>query len=166
MSRNTSIFVIIIVVALGLGGIYWYLSGTGSESTPVTMDNEDANQANETGNNETSTQGGTENKEVTVTYTDSGYSPKTLTVKVGTAVTFKNESSGNMWTASAMHPTHIVYSGTALKDHCPDTANTSFDGCRAGPPGSSWSFTFNKVGEWGYHNHVDASMFGKIIVEQ
>jgi|SRR3989344_3270032 len=158
MSRNTSIIAIIIVVVLGLGGIYWYLSGTGSRPAPVSVNTEGQNQAAGTGNNEAS--------EVTVTYTDSGYLPKTITIKAGTKVMFVNDSSGGMWTASAMHPTHTVYSGTALTDHCPDAENNTFDECRSNPPGSSWSFTFDKVGEWGYHNHVDASMFGKIIVEQ
>ncbi|MDO8566530.1 MAG: hypothetical protein Q7R58_00055, partial [bacterium] len=82
-----------------------------------------------------------------------------------TTVIFTNQSTKNMWVASAMHPTHILYSGTSLSQHCPDTSNASFDQCAAGAPGSSFSFTFNKEGRnWKYHNHVDASKFGNVIV--
>ena len=100
-----------------------------------------------------------------VIYTDSGYSPSELTIKVGDTVNFKNESSSGMWVGSAMHPSHIVYSGTSLQEHCPDTANTSFDQCKSGQPGESWSFTFTKKGTWGYHNHGKAMHFGKVVVE-
>lgn len=100
-----------------------------------------------------------------VTYTDSSYSPSELTIKVGDTVVFKNLSTKGMWTASALHPVHAVYSGTALQQHCPDPENNDFDQCKAGQPGEFWSFTFNKAGEWDYHNHVNTSHFGKIIVQ-
>lgn len=101
---------------------------------------------------------------IMVKLTDSGYSPSTLTITKGATVTFKNESAGSMWTASAMHPAHTEYSGTSLSEHCPGVANTSFDACRGYAPGESWSFTFQKVGTWGYHNHLNPSQWGKIIV--
>lgn len=44
-----------------------------------------------------------------VTYTDSGFSPNNLTIKNGQTVTFKNEGPGDMWVASAPHPTHTDY---------------------------------------------------------
>ena len=100
-----------------------------------------------------------------VAYTDSGYMPSELTIKTGETVTFKNESSGPIWTASALHPSHAVYAGTSVQEHCPDTLNASFDQCGSSQPGESWSFTFNKAGEWSYHNHVKLNRFGKIIVQ-
>ena len=81
-----------------------------------------------------------------VIYTNSGYSPLELIIKVGDTVTFKNESSNGMWTASGMHPSHVVYSGTSLQSHCPDTSNTSFDECQSSKSGESWSFKFDKKG--------------------
>lgn len=104
-------------------------------------------------------------EENVVTYTDSGYLPSTITVKVGTTVTFKNESSQAMWTASAMHPTHSVYGGTSLAEHCPDTSGTAFDACTGIQPGNSWTFTFTKVGTWKYHNHLAPAHTGTIVVE-
>lgn len=100
-----------------------------------------------------------------VTYTDAGFTPSILNIKTGDTVTFKNQSSGNMWVGSAMHPTHMVYGGIALAQHCPDLENNDFDQCQNGAPEASWNFTFTKAGSWGYHNHSNATHFGKIIVE-
>jgi len=100
-----------------------------------------------------------------VTYTNSGYLPSELTIKAGETVTFENKSSVNMWTASGMHPTHTLYSGTSLSAHCPDPTNVAFDACAGTPPGDSWSFTFEKAGTWGYHDHLHPTLFGKIVVE-
>jgi len=104
-------------------------------------------------------------KENVVTYTDLGYSPSTITIKKGETVIFKNQSSRSMWTASAVHPTHRVYSGTSLDEHCPDTTGTAFDACKGFLPGESWSFIFNKTGTWKYHDHLNPGSVGTIIVE-
>jgi plastocyanin len=99
---------------------------------------------------------------IVVKYSNDGFSPKEISVSIGQTVRFVNESSGNMWVGSAQHPTHIVYSGTSLKEHCPDINGDSFDQCESG---SEYSFTFIKTGEWGYHNHVKPNDFGKVIVQ-
>ncbi|MEK7612921.1 MAG: plastocyanin/azurin family copper-binding protein [Patescibacteria group bacterium] len=96
-----------------------------------------------------------------ITYGDSGFSPAEVTIKKGGTVTWTNEGGGSMWVASAQHPTHTVYSGTALSQHCPDAANTTFDQCKTG---TTYSFTFDKAGTWAYHNHSNASNFGRVIV--
>lgn len=159
-----ALIVIIVIIVILIGGYFLYQSmNTSSVSDQATT----TQQAPETNNqNEPSTQVEiTIGKTYEVTYTDSGFAPSTLTIKSGDTVTFNNESSSGMWVASGMHPSHIVYSGTSLQEHCPDTANTAFDECQSVQSGESWSFVFNKVGAWGYHNHMRASSFGKIIVE-
>lgn len=100
-----------------------------------------------------------------VIYTDTGYSPKELTIKIGDTVVWKNQSSHGMWIGSALHPSHFIYSGTSLDEHCPDPNNTSFDQCTSSGPSTSWSFKFDKKGTWRYHNHVSASDFGTVIVQ-
>ncbi|MBI2096719.1 MAG: cupredoxin domain-containing protein [Candidatus Sungbacteria bacterium] len=87
-----------------------------------------------------------------VTYADSGYAPSILQVKVGTTVTFKNQSSNEMWTASAVHPTHTVY--------------PEFDAKRGYTTGDSYSFTFTRVGSWKYHDHFLPSHTGTIVVKE
>ena len=98
-----------------------------------------------------------------VTSTDDGYSHKEVSITKGNTVIFKNDSSRAVWTASAMHPTHLVYPGTDIKD-C-NTEKVMFDACVGIEPGEEWEFQFNEVGEWGYHDHLRPSNYGKVIVE-
>lgn len=156
---NQTIVGIIAVIIVILGG--WYLL----RGTP-------ANAPETTGTSQAPAGGATTSdivaqdtaESVTVTYADTGFSPASVTIAAGGTVTFVNDSSRNMWVASAMHPTHTAYSGTSLSQHCPDTAGTAFDECKAGEPGSTYSFTFTKEGTWNYHDHLSPSNFGKVIV--
>ena len=61
-------------------------------------------------------------------------------------------SSSTAWPASAFHPTHEVYPG--------------FDALKGINMGESYSFTFDKIGSWKYHNHLSPSVTGAIIVEE
>lgn len=100
-----------------------------------------------------------------VAYTDSGYSPASLTIKRGDTVVWRNNSSRGMWTASAIHPTHKIYPGTDIAK-CEDQADGSmFDACANLSSGQSWSFIFDHGGTWRYHNHTFSAHTGTIIVE-
>lgn len=94
-----------------------------------------------------------------IIYTDNGFSPTTLTVKKGSSVDFQNNSQGSMWIASAFHPTHTAYPTTG------GCIGSTFDSCSAIASGGSWSFQFDIVGSWKYHNHLNPGRFGTIIVE-
>lgn len=169
MNKNIVIIVAALAIIL-LGGLLWYQSANNVPAPAIDNSNnqQPAQNNQQTDNNSI---GGQVEVEISVpktheiTYTDSGYMPSELTIKAGDTVVFKNQSTGNVWTGSAMHPTHTVYSGTTLQAHCPDPENNDFDQCKAEGPGTSWSFTFTKKGTWGYHNHVTANRFGKVIVE-
>lgn len=87
----------------------------------------------------------------TVEYTSSGFNPATLEVNSGDTVTWTNTASGTVWPASDPHPTHTAYAG--------------FDANKGLKNGESYSFTFNKVGSWSYHNHLSPSQKGTIIVQ-
>ena len=102
---------------------------------------------------------------VTITYTNSGYSPKQATVSLGGTVTFVNESSRTMWPATAIHPTHTIYPGSSIQKCGTSEEPRIFDACKGIAQGESWSFTFQEQGNWGYHDHRRASNTGKIIVE-
>ena len=101
---------------------------------------------------------------VTVTYTDQGFSPKTVTINSGDSVTFVNKSANPMWVASGVHPVHTEYDGTTRETHCaPGYAGPApFDECGTG---TSFTFTFTKTGSWDYHNHADAGMTGLVVVK-
>lgn len=103
---------------------------------------------------------------VSVSYTKDGFSPSTITVKKGTEVSFSNESGKDFWPASAMHPTHTVYPGSSITKCGTADASKIFDTCTGVKSGGSWSFVFNEVGSWKYHNHLNASHFGTVIVTE
>ena len=89
-----------------------------------------------------------------------GFSPTTLTIKTGEKVTFVNkDSSRQHWPASAVHPTHVVYpeSGGCI--------GSKFDACKGLALNEEWSFSFNEKGTWQYHDHLNPSLFGTIVVE-
>jgi plastocyanin len=100
----------------------------------------------------------------TVHLTSSGFSPKSVTVAKGGTVTFINDTTGNMWVASAQHPTHTVYDGTDRAAHCTAgyTGAKPFDQCANG---NTYNFAFNKVGSINYHNHSNSSQFGTVVVQ-
>ncbi|MDP4020798.1 MAG: hypothetical protein Q8P58_02045 [Candidatus Adlerbacteria bacterium] len=97
-----------------------------------------------------------------ISYSGSGFLPSTVIVRAGGTVTWSAQSGGQMWVASASHPTHTVYDSTTLQEHC-DTGDSSFDQCKNG---STYSFTFTKSGTWRYHNHSNPNHFGTVIVEE
>jgi len=87
----------------------------------------------------------------TVTFTDEGYQPASITIAAGESIAFVNQSSQDNWTASDPHPSH--------------TDLPSFDAGRGYAPGEQYVYTFDEVGEWGYHDHLRSSITGTVIVE-
>ncbi len=148
--------IIVIVVGVAVG---WYYLGGKSNLPGMQIGNNGTPSANgATGGNITITEespvtgegkGGI-SESMTVTYSDAGYQPGSITVKVGTKVTFKNESTGGMWTASAVHPTHQLLPG--------------FDQLKSVTKGGMYEYTFTKVGTWKYHNHVKPEDTGTVVV--
>lgn len=88
---------------------------------------------------------------VTITISDTEFSPATVTVKAGTTVTFVNNGQGLHRPASDPHPTHTDLPG--------------FDSKRGLSTGESYSFVFDKVGTWGFHDHLNTSMTGSVVVQ-
>jgi plastocyanin len=84
-----------------------------------------------------------------VTIKNFAFDPPIITVKSGTTVTWTNEDAAAHQVASDPHPTH-----------------TDLPGLISDPfaQGQTYSFTFTKVGTFGYHCHIHPSMTGKVIV--
>lgn len=87
-----------------------------------------------------------------VSYSDAGFTPGEITIKAGSSVRFVNNSQSLMWVASDNHPTHTEYA--------------DFDQKTAVPNGGVYTFKFNNVGTWGFHNHVKPSAGGTITVTE
>ena len=96
--------------------------------------------------------GGTQTDRNLVAYAEEGFSPTVLRVKVGTTVRFRNDTTADLRVASDPHPTHDNLS--------------AFDSVSLLSQGESYSFTFTRLGTFGYHNHQQASHKGTIIVEE
>ncbi len=96
-------------------------------------------------------------KEVLIT--DNGFSPKEIKIKKGDTVRWTNQSSALSWPASAIHPTHSIY---PEKGGCIDS---SFDACKGLNKGESFTFVFNFPGSWKYHDHLNPSKAGTVVVE-
>ncbi|TSC79227.1 MAG: Uncharacterized protein G01um101425_727 [Candidatus Peregrinibacteria bacterium Gr01-1014_25] len=86
-----------------------------------------------------------------VVYTNDGFSPRVLTIKKGEAVTFRNDTTTEMWVASDQHPTHTLL--------------PNFDALKGFAQGETYAHTFTQLGSWGYHNHLRAAHQGTIVVE-
>ena len=88
---------------------------------------------------------------LTVTFTGGSFTPNSLTIKKGWTVKFVNKGQSSMWVASGPHPMHTNY--------------PAFDQRASVGSEGSYSFTFDKVGTWKYHNHLNSSQTGTIVVE-
>ena len=91
---------------------------------------------------------------VTVEITSNGAIPSTITVKKGTQVTFVNKDSSLHWIASDPHPSNDALPG--------------FDSEEGLAEGDSFTFVFEQVGTFTYHDHLDAlntKFQGTVIVE-
>jgi plastocyanin len=164
MRTSTMVWVIIIVLlVLGLGWYFWSsnvgnmpITATGNLPAPTPSANTD--QAS-------STQNGMSGMpmNVTVTYNGSSFSSSTITVMKGATVTW-TDTAGKMWLASDPHPVHTGYDGTDRATHCAAgyTGAAPFDECSQG---TSFSFTFNKTGTFGYHDHLNHDAKGTVVVQ-
>jgi hypothetical protein len=79
------------------------------------------------------------------------FSPQTITINQGDTVLFENVDSQDRWPASNIHPTHEIY--------------PEFDPKKPVPANTSWQFTFDKAGTWKYHDHLEPTLSGTVIVK-
>ena len=89
--------------------------------------------------------------DATIVITDQGFSPSNVTIKAGATVTFINQSSNPSWPASDPHPSHTDLPG--------------FDALHGLNQGEQYSYTFQKVGSWGFHDHLAPFDQGRVIVQ-
>lgn len=149
MKKSSIILVIIIVIVIGAAFAVWLLSDRDSSQESSGSSTTNSNSSGTSGSSNSNADEPVSNP--VVTYDGSSFSPDTLTISVGDTVTFRNDSSTEVWPASDDHPTHTNLSG--------------FDPQRGLESGEDYSFTFEESGEWGYHNHLNPGQNGVIIVE-
>lgn len=89
---------------------------------------------------------------VEVDFDGTQFTPNTVTIHQNDWVFFKNKSTEDFWVASNPHPTHTDYPG--------------FDAKQSIAPGGEYKFQFTKIGSWGYHDHLDHTIGGTVVVTQ
>jgi len=180
---NKTVTTILIILAIAIGGFLIFSGGSDQPQQPAdqpaTTTDIDADQPEEattspTPSNDMQSADDTDSAmstsstdsesadapAATVTYENGQFSPQTVTIKQGQTVRFES-AGGNMWVGVDQHPTHTQYDGTSLSEHC-NGGQESFDQCESG---DTYSFTFDTTGEFGYHNHVNPSAGGTVIVQ-
>jgi len=89
-------------------------------------------------------------KEITITLSKTGFSPSTVTIKVGSAIRWVNKSGTQETVNSDNYPTNQLHRELNF-----GIFNNN----------SSVVHTFTKTGTYGYHNQLNHTQEGKIIVE-
>ncbi len=89
-------------------------------------------------------------KSVTVTIEAGKFNPASITINVGDSVVWLNKDSSPHHVASDPHPTHTGLPGL----ESPDMAGNQ-----------TYSFTFTKAGTFGYHDHLNPTIKGTVIVK-
>lgn len=144
MSRNAIISGAVVILVVFVGW-YYLQSQKGNYAPPQTTPPSNVTQPEEN----PATPSASAEKNV-VNITSSGFLPKDITVKVGESVTWVNEDTVGHTVNSAVHPTHLVYPPLNLGTI---------------KPGVQVSLNFPKAGTYQYHDHLNPSLTGSVIVE-
>ena len=146
--RN-AIIVLVIVLLVGGGG---YIAWTMMDSNKEDSGQESTSESNDKDDDADDEMGVTATDEAIATnevsYDSDGFLPATISVEVGTKVTWTNDSGADMWVASDPHPVHTDFS--------------RFDQLKSG---DSYSFTFEEAGTYEYHNHLNSGDTGSVVVK-
>jgi plastocyanin len=86
----------------------------------------------------------------TIQLTENGFEPKELKINLGDTIVFSTNLKSQFWPASDLHPTHLLY--------------PEFDPKKPIEASQSWAFKFEKPGVWTYHNHLNPTTKGTVVV--
>lgn len=139
---------VITLLAIGGAAVYALSSGQNQVSD---SDAPRSGAVRQSGDEATPAPTSGQNESITIRFTDQGFEPQTISVKRGTTIVVKNDSSRDVQFSSDDHPTH-------LENREMNLATLE--------PGESDSFFANTAGSWGFHDHLDESNTGKLEVTE
>lgn len=142
---KNKILIAVIIVAAVLGVALFVMSSLNSPSPSSTP----ASTPTTTGGQNSTTTTPTE-ADATIKYTDSGFQPKSITIKAGQTVAFENSSSRDLQLNSDPHPLH---------------ADNNELNVGSVAIGATQIVTLTTKGTWGIHNHLDPGDQAIIIVQ-
>ncbi len=139
---SNKIIIALVVLIVVVGGILLLVTGQKKSSSEMTSSNpsQQTNPANSPQNQQNAT----------VTLTNSGFDPATLTVKPGTRVIWVNKMGEAATVNSAEYPNNLAYPPLNLGEF-----NT----------GSSVQLVFDKPGTYKYYDYKHRTNTGVIIVK-
>lgn len=143
-NRNLVIGVIVVLVIL----VGWYFLQSQKPQAPapapqvIPQEEEEATKEAEAEDEDM--------EEEVVTVGSTGFSPKEISIKVGEEVSWMNEDRAVHTVNSAVHPTHQVYPPLNLGNI---------------QTGGKVSLSFPEAGTYKYHDHLNPSFTGSVIVE-
>lgn len=152
--KKSKLVVGVALVVVGVVLLVWSLAGKGAEAPAnesSQRSNESTSQQSTTGKPDKSVLTNNTAQPAEIVFTNDGFSPAELEVTAGTVVTVRNSASTDVQFSSDDHPTHRINQGMNLQIL---------------KPGESATFIAEKVGEWGFHDHLDASFTGVLTVTQ
>ncbi len=85
-----------------------------------------------------------------VVLTADGFQPEEVTIVAGETVEWSTTRNEFFWPASNLHPTHLLY--------------PAFDPQQPLGKEETWSFRFDKEGDWKYHDHLAPYFTGIVHV--
>jgi len=151
MTKGVKIALVIAFIIVLVGGVLVVLGGSTSDKDSGSDTNTTSqSRENDTQQTPEATEDTDETVAATITYTANGFEPENTTVKSGDKVRIVNESGEALEFSSDPHPSHTINSEL----NAGDTED-----------GQSTTITVTRTGEWGYHNHYNASHRGTLIVE-
>ena len=137
MNKKTTIWVILLLVVVAAVGAWVYFA-----TKPADMAHNDDHTHSNNSSAVTA---------ATITATNDGFTPDTVTVKKGESIKVVNKSSSDIEFSSADHPTHL------------QDPELNMDTLK---PGEEGTVTPENVGTHGYHDHLSSGHTGKIIVTE
>lgn len=157
MSNGKKIAITVIILAVVGAGVYVAMSGkddssSKSNSSQTSSNSTDTSANSSDSSSSSSSDSASDASEVaaTITYSDSGFSGGTVTVKAGDTVAVKNTSSSELSFNSDPHPAHT------------DDPDLNVGVVASG---ETKTFTVTQTGTYGFHNHFNPSDKGKITIE-
>src|SRR3989344_1378927 len=103
-------------------------------------------------------------KEYAVHMNQNTFQPSRIEIEQGETVVFINDDASPHWVASNVHPTHTLYPNSDIRSCGTEDEAQIFDSCRGLEKDEEYRFTFTKVGAWGFHDHLNPTMTGSIVV--
>ena len=137
--RNLIIGVIVVSVILAVGYLFLF---SGSQNKACAIDHEAATQSADP------VQG------ITITFSNGQFSPACLEISPGTSITWVNGGNKEIQIGSNPHPVHTGNKEVSGGEFVLNLA-----------PGEKATVTMNKAGTSGYHDHLNSSAGGEIIVK-